>query len=1239
MAISEKATVEVQINGEQAKNELRTLEGTATRLKSQINEAYAAGDKNKMKILQKELSNVNREINKMRSNSVSINEAMNNLSSKGPKELQKMIKAINSELNSGRVKRGSEEWKLYQERLRLVNSELRKIKMESKDTESWFSRMNSKFNNWGSTIMAVAASLTGVTLAFNSMRKNRDEKESSAANLKALTGLDDSSIQWLTKQAEILSTNMTESKVRIQASSKDILEAYMLVGSAKPDLLQNKEALNEVTYQALELATAAKMEVKDAVDGVTLAMNQYSAEANEAARYTNVLAAGSKFGSANVQQQTEAIIKSGVAASGANVQIEELSGMIETLAEKGIKGEIAGTGLKNVLLKLEGGAKETRPSVVGLETSLQRLKASTLDATEMQKMFGLENYSVAKALIDNADKVKYYSQAVTDTSIATEQAVINSATNEAKMAQSINKVKESGIELINQLSSSISILVGWGTKVITALPIIIRWIMEHKSTLVSLVSVVSTYIIATKLAVLWETKLMQAKLANIAVAKLKVFWTNAIKAAEYAAMGVQTLFANGMGTLSARIIFSKQCFQALFTTLKLNPFGAVLAIITAIGIAIYKFATYTSDADKAMKEFNKENIKEQSELQKLKTAIDNSNVGTQQRAELIKEFNQKYGVYLSNLLTEKSTVQDVAKAYREAASAIQNKLAIQHIEKSKEDITSKSLQKRGDAMQQVQEALSEALPISVADKVRSSILDYVNNAIGNGKSVEAVVSGVSHGIFKSYKQITEDQQTEINKGVRDYAKVLADDMKQINEINKKFSSLITKPKEKPKNQLDEVVVTPDRKDKSIDSKDVKYKDNPQVVAENKRYYDELLKLKEKYLSDDKMTSEQYQRESENLEMSHLDELLKIANLEPEKRQEIEQKLYDVKIKFREQLKSILKAQEEEERKDYEKYQEDNYTAQNKAYQLKIYDATSNHYLMHTSEQEYYNKLIEIQDEYYNNMLNNVDISEKRKTEILDEQNKLRLQQQKKDYEKQEKEEKKNIDNKKQLFLTLQSSAEEAGSLIAEFLTSTDVTLKDFAKGMVKLMLDTLEKILVGAIAERTIKNIAILGPFGIAKSVGEIALMTAAFETAKAVLGNFYTGGYTGSGAWDEPKGYVHSNEFVANRFAVSNPNVRPVLDLINSAQKNNTIGSITSEDISKVISTPGKQIQETVNHSFDNSQLISLISNNITVIKELRNKLKEPIFTYTKATGKFGINEAIDLLEKMNNNTKRRTR
>ena len=114
MAIHEKATVELQVNGEQARKEMQLMEQHALSLKARIVEAQNAGDTKKVKQLQKELKETNTALRAMRDNARNIDAAMNNIGLATPKELRQLLKDINAKLNSGHIARGSEEWKKYQ---------------------------------------------------------------------------------------------------------------------------------------------------------------------------------------------------------------------------------------------------------------------------------------------------------------------------------------------------------------------------------------------------------------------------------------------------------------------------------------------------------------------------------------------------------------------------------------------------------------------------------------------------------------------------------------------------------------------------------------------------------------------------------------------------------------------------------------------------------------------------------------------------------------------------------------------------------------------------------------------------------------------------------------------------------------------------------------------------------------------------------------------------------------------
>lgn len=1105
MAIDQVATVEVRVNGEEAKQELKNLETIASGLKKELADAYKAGDTSKIKQVTSELRKTEAQIKTLKKDTTALTEVMNNLDKATPKELRATLTAINRQLNSGYIKRGSAEWKYYQQQAKLVTAELQKIKTEVQETEGWLSRFNNGFAKWGGLLATGAATITGVSMALNTLRNNRDSKESSQAELKALTGLDDSSIQWLTEQAEKLSTTMDESGLRIRQSSDEILQAYMLIGSKKPELLKDKEALNAVTIEAMRLAAAAKIDLKDAVTATTVSLNMYGESADQAARYVNVLAAGSKEGAADVSAQAASIKNAGVAASGAGVSIEQLQGTIQMLSEKGLEAEPAGTALRKFFLVLQTGPDETNPKVVGLQTALENLNKKSLTAAQIQTMFGEEAYSAATILIDNADKVRQYTEAVTDTNIAMEQAAINSDTNEAKMAQYRNSIKEAGIELMERLNPSLSLLTGWTTKIIVALPTLIDWCIKYKSVLIASGSALAAYNIAVNAATIYT------KAYNLIVK-------------------VATVSTSG---------FNK--------VLKLNPAGLVLAGITALVTYIStKLIPNTDTATEAQRKYNEELQRTQEELEKYKSIED--------RYKNIDALN--------------------GRQRQQLKSDAESELAI------------------------------------IEDKLSKEVIAYRKYYDEQKKIIEARTD------------VDESQRKALLHSLDNQAAEKAESLLELDKRQKALKQIINSiPEEKSTN----VTTTITTNQKTVKTT----KENPQVTAENKRYYDELSDLKKSYLASDEMTQQEYTRFMEDLEMRHLENMLAIAGLEPDKRQQLEQKVLEMRIKYKEECNKL---DEEEENKA----SEESFTRLEKQYQLEIQEATKKHYDTLSSEEDYYTELADIQQRYYDEALNSTQISEEKKAEIQQRIEKQNLDKSERNYR----------DHQQKIRTTLQMAQEigkDFGTTFAELVTNSESTLVDYMKATINLILDTLQKIMLASVAETQIKAIASGGPFswaGLAAAAGKIALITAAFETAKALISNFYTGGYTGDGQWDEPRGIVHAGEFVANRYAVQNPVVRPVLDLIDQAQKNNTIGSLTAGDVAQVIS-PSINVKssnpENIISPDNDPRMTYMLQYMLVAIKKLNKKLEEPIFTYTKATGKMGVNEAQKLVEKMNQNASRK--
>jgi len=226
--------------------------------------------------------------------------------------------------------------------------------------------------------------------------------------------------------------------------------------------------------------------------------------------------------------------------------------------------------------------------------------------------------------------------------------------------------------------------------------------------------------------------------------------------------------------------------------------------------------------------------------------------------------------------------------------------------------------------------------------------------------------------------------------------------------------------------------------------------------------------------------------------------------------------------------------------------------------------------------------------------------------------------------------------------TAEQFGQSFGDMMEGFFEDGKLDFGKFLQDILKMTLDALEKTMIAAIAERTIKDVATLGLKGLAKAALEIAAITAAFESAKALIGSFASGGFTGPGAWNEEKGVVHANEFVANRYATGNPNVMPVLSLIDAAQKSGSVANLTSADIAAVLPrqtvvSPSSQLVTNRNQQNDgNRELMAMISVMAKTNQQLLARLKQPIIAETYATGKHGVNEAQTLVQKMKSNVSR---
>ncbi len=265
--------------------------------------------------------------------------------------------------------------------------------------------------------------------------------EKSISNLSAITGATGRDLEFLRDAAREMGAATT-------LSASQAAEAFKLIASAKPDLLENVEALRQVTQSAVTLAEAAGISLPDAARALGGALNQFGAGAEQANRFINVMAEGARLGASEITETAEAMRLAGTVAASMGISFEETNSIIQQLAKIAIKGSDAGTGLRNVLLRLESSTnKNLKPSVVGLTKALQNLRAMNLSVDELNKMFGLRAVVVAQQLVAEADSVAELAEQLEGTNTAFVQAQTNFDNLEGDLKRLGSALEELKIEI------------------------------------------------------------------------------------------------------------------------------------------------------------------------------------------------------------------------------------------------------------------------------------------------------------------------------------------------------------------------------------------------------------------------------------------------------------------------------------------------------------------------------------------------------------------------------------------------------------------------------------------------------------------------------------------------------------------------------------------------------------------------------------------------------------------------
>lgn len=157
---------------------------------------------------------------------------------------------------------------------------------------------------------------------------------------------------------------------------------------------------------------------------------------------------------------------------------------------------------------------------------------------------------------------------------------------------------------------------------------------------------------------------------------------------------------------------------------------------------------------------------------------------------------------------------------------------------------------------------------------------------------------------------------------------------------------------------------------------------------------------------------------------------------------------------------------------------------------------------------------------------------------------------------------------------------------------------------------------------------------GMATAAGLLQIATIR-KQHQAEAAGYYSGGYTGGRRYRREAGVVHEGEFVANHQAVNNSSIRPAFDLIDRAQRANTVGSLTADDISRALGSGGggAVVTPIVNVNNDNSEVRESLDGVNNAITILNQTLDDGLEIVMPIAGRSGLHRKLKDYERLLDN------
>ena len=609
------------------------------------------------------------------------------------KEVEASVKQIRAEMNrlvneQNRMVIGSDEYIAHAKKIKELRGYLKQHAQDIGSAASAWSEMYNKVMQFGTGVgglTQILSSLDNITSTLKQVATDLAAMDDVYSDVIKTTGLTREEVDELNESFKNLDTRTSREQLnnlayiagKLGISSKEMVQQFVeaadIINVSMGDVLGDDATLaigKMVDVYKKSTDMLKDKNLKEQLLSLGSAVNELG-----------------KTSTANEQYMVNFTGRLGGIAVQAGLAADQILGFASALDQDMQKVEMSATAFQKLIQKVISkpaefakvagmGVKEFTDLIENdMNEALKKVLAGFSGAGGFDKLLpifqdlGLDGARAAAAISSMAnslDKVEaaqeIANQAMLEGVSCYNEFSIKNNNMQANLEKARKKFQDTRLELGQKLYPILIKLTKTSTAGIKAISSAATWISKNKGAVIAILTPLTLYIAKVTLL---KTRILLLNAAEKAGIVLKA----AYKTATYAVAAAQAALAGNTARAAAAI-------RAMGAAANAVPWIAIATAIIAAGTAIYKLATRTTAAEKAMKDFRTRTAEQKVEVDKLFNALRDLRKGSDEYNKVQKKIIETYPQLLKDQLDEKGNIIDIEQAYNKVITAMKRKIAL-----------------------------------------------------------------------------------------------------------------------------------------------------------------------------------------------------------------------------------------------------------------------------------------------------------------------------------------------------------------------------------------------------------------------------------------------------------------------------------------------------------------------------------------------------------------------------------